>query len=138
MRVDQNITYRAGFTISVEQYRSLLTASTLGERRPVDEPDKIASMLRHANLLVTAWDGAALVGAARCFSDFANVTYCADLCVHIDYQHRGIGKQLLRETLQAGGCRIVLLAAPKAYEYYAKVGMEKHPSAWITTERGIV
>ncbi len=138
MRMDPTITYRTGYTISVEQYRGLLNSSTLGERRPVNEPDKIASMLRHANLLVTAWDGPILVGASRCFSDFANVTYCADLCVHLDYQHRGIGKQLLRETLASGGCRIVLLSAPKAVDYYPKIGMERHPSAWITTDKGIL
>ncbi|HNY40354.1 MAG TPA: GNAT family N-acetyltransferase [Bryobacteraceae bacterium] len=136
--MDPTITYRTGYTISVEQYRGLLNSSTLGERRPVNEPDKIASMLRHANLLVTAWDGPILVGASRCFSDFANVTYCADLCVHLDYQHRGIGKQLLRETLASGGCRIVLLSAPKAVDYYPKIGMERHPSAWITTDKGIL
>ncbi len=137
MRVDHTITYRNGYPISVEQYQELLNASTLGERRPVNEPDKIASMLFHANLLVTAWDGGVLAGAARCLSDFANVTYCADLCVRLDYQQRGIGKQLLREALDAGGCRIVLLSAPKAVDYYPRIGMEKHPSAWITTDKGI-
>jgi GNAT superfamily N-acetyltransferase len=138
MRVDQIITYRTGYPVSVEQYTELLNSSTLGERRPVDEPDRIASMLRHANLIVTAWDGGVLAGAARCMSDFAHATYCADLAVRLEYQHKGIGKALLAEVLRAGGCRIVLLAAPAAFDYYGKVGMEKHPSAWITTERGIV
>jgi ribosomal protein S18 acetylase RimI-like enzyme len=138
MRVDQIITYRTGYPVSVEQYIELLNESTLGERRPVDEPDRIASMLCNANLIVTAWDGDVLAGAARCMSDFAHITYCADLAVRLDYQCRGIGKQLLREVLHAGGCRIVLLAAPKAVDYYPKTGMELHPSAWITTEKGII
>lgn len=138
MRVDQTITYRTGFPVSVEQYTELLNSSTLGERRPVGEPDRIASMLRNSNLIVTAWDGDVLAGAARCMSDFAHMTYCADLAVREDHQHRGIGKQLLREVLRAGGCRIVLLAAPKAVGYYPKTGMELHPSAWITTDKGII
>lgn len=138
MRVDQIITYRTGYPVSVEQYIELLNASTLGERRPVDQPDRIASMLRNANLIVTAWDGTILAGAARCMSDFAHATYCADLAVRQDCQCRGIGKQLLREVLRAGGCRIVLLAAPNAAGYYPKTGMERHPSAWITTEKGII
>lgn len=138
MRVDQIITYRTGFPVSVEQYIDLLNSSTLGERRPVDEPDRIASMLRNANLIVTAWDGPVLAGAARCMSDFAHATYCADLAVRLNYQHKGIGKQMLREVLKAGGCRIVLLAAPAAFDYYPKTGMERHPSAWITTEKGII
>lgn len=138
MRVDQTITYRTGFPVSVEQYTALLNSSTLGQRRPVGEPGRIASMLRNSNLIVTAWDGDVLAGAARCMSDFAHATYCADLAVRLDYQHKGIGKQLLREVLNAGGCRIVLLAAPAAFGYYGKVGMELHPSAWITTEKGII
>ena len=137
MRVDHTITYRTGYPVSVEQYIELLNASTLGERRPVDEPDRIASMLCNANLIVTAWDGTTLAGAARSMSDYAHATYCADLAVRQDYQCRGIGKQLLREVLRAGGCRIVLLAAPKAIDYYPKTGMERHPSAWITRPEGL-
>ncbi|MBA3974556.1 MAG: GNAT family N-acetyltransferase [Candidatus Solibacter sp.] len=138
MRVHPTITYLTGFPVSVDQYVELLNSSTLGQRRPVDEPPLIASMLRNSNLLVTAWHGPLLAGAARCMSDFAHATYCADLAVRLDYQHRGIGKQLLREVLRAGGCRIVLLAAPKAIGYYPKTGMELHPSAWITTDKGII
>jgi GNAT superfamily N-acetyltransferase len=132
-----DITYRVGHPVSVGQYTELLNASTLGERRPVSEPERIAAMLWHANLLVTAWDGEALVGASRCFSDFAYSTYCADLCVHQAYQNRGIGKRLLQETVKAGGCKVVLLAAPKAVGYYSKVGMEQHPSAWVSGPKGI-
>lgn len=132
-----SVTLRTNHPISVEQYVSLLNASTLGERRPVQDPEKIAAMLHHANLLVTAWDGDTLIGASRCFSDYAYVTYCADLCVHRDHQRRGIGKQLLQETLRAGGCRVVLLAAPAARDYYPRIGMEQHPSAWMTRPEGL-
>lgn len=131
------IAYRVNHPISVIQYVNLLNASTLGERRPVNDQDKIASMLHHANLLITAWDGDLLVGASRCCSDYAHATYCADLCVHRDYQRQGIGKRLLKDTLRAGGCRVVLLAAPAAVDYYPRIGMERHPSAWITRPEGL-
>ena len=129
--------YRTNHPISIDQYITLLIASTLGERRPVDDRDRIASMLHHANILITAWDGDHLVGASRCLSDFAHSTYCADLCVHRDYQRRGIGRRLLQETLRVGGCRIVLLSAPAAVDYYPRIGMERHPSAWITRPEGL-
>lgn len=125
------IIYRTDRTLSVEEFTELLNASTLGERRPVADANCIAKMLEHANLLVTAWDGDLLVGASRCLSDFSFVSYCSDLCVRESHQRMGIGKALLQETLKAGGCRVVLLAAPKAVDYYPRIGMTHHPSAWM-------
>ncbi|MGB9612070.1 MAG: GNAT family N-acetyltransferase [Bryobacteraceae bacterium] len=116
--------------ITPEEYIGLLNSSGLGERRPVDDRAAIAKMLEHANLLATAWDGDVLAGAARCFTDFAYVTYCSDLAVRAEYQRQGVGKELLRTVLRAAPCRIVLLAAPKAVDYYPRIGFTQHPSAW--------
>jgi GNAT superfamily N-acetyltransferase len=123
--------------ITPEQYIELLKSSGLGERRPVDDRAAIAAMLEHANLLATAWDGDVLAGAARCFTDFAYVTYCSDLCVRASYQRQGIGKELLRTVLRAASCRIVLLAAPRAVDYYPRIGFERHPSAWTVLPGGL-
>lgn len=116
--------------ITVREYIELLNSSGLGERRPVGDPEAIALMLKHANLLATAWDGPQLAGAARCFTDFIFVTYCSDLAVRAEYQRQGVGKELLRTVLRAAPCRIVLLAAPKAADYYPRIGFMQHPSAW--------
>ena len=40
----------------------LYVASTLGERRPVEDRQRFTAMLRNANLTITAWDGDLLVG----------------------------------------------------------------------------
>jgi GNAT superfamily N-acetyltransferase len=132
-----SITYAVNRPITSGQFVELLNATSLGERRPLDEPDRVARMLRNANLLVTAWDGELLVGVSRCFSDFAYVTYCSDLAVRESHQQLGIGKELLRRTLDAGGCRVVLLAAPKAVDYYPRIGFEQHPSAWTCAPGGL-
>ncbi len=116
--------------LSVDQYIDLLNASTLGERRPVEDREAIRLMLLHSNLLATAWDGGTLLGAARCLTDFAYVTYCSDLCVRASHQRLGIGRQLLRKVLEAAPCRIVLLSAPKAVDYYPRIGFTQHTSAW--------
>ena len=118
---------------SVEDAIDLYRRSTLGERRPVDRPDIFAGMLRNANLTITAWDGPLLVGISRCLSDFTYVTYLADLAVDASYQRQGIGKQLVEETRRRvqPECMIVLLAAPQANEYYAGLGFEHNPRAWV-------
>jgi transketolase C-terminal domain/subunit len=70
--------------------------STLGERRPIDDEAIVAHMLRHANLVVTAWDGKVMVGIARTLTDFSYVGYLADLAVRGSYQNCGKGSELIR------------------------------------------
>lgn len=127
------ITYRTGNNLDLDQVIELYRASTLGERRPVDERERMGEMLRNANLVVTAWDGELLVGISRSLSDFAYVTYLSDLAVRVSHQNQGIGKELIRITQRESGpgAYIVLLAAPKAVGYYPKIGFAQHPSAWL-------
>ena len=48
------IKYQLEADLSVKEFTEVLINSTLGERRPVSEPDRIAKMLAHANLTNTA------------------------------------------------------------------------------------
>jgi predicted N-acetyltransferase YhbS len=126
------IKYRDNANITAEQAIDLYKRSTLGERRPVHNVQTFEAMLQNANLTVTAWDGEKLVGISRSLTDFAYVAYLADLAVDEEYQRSGIGKQLIEETKVRLGpeCMIVLLAAPKANEYYEHIGFEHNPRAW--------
>jgi predicted N-acetyltransferase YhbS len=126
------ISYRCGNNLDLEQVIELYRASTLGERRPVDDRKRMSEMLANANLVVTAWDGELLVGISRSMSDFAYATYLADLAVRVSHQRRGIGRELIRETQRhSSPASIVLLAAPKAVDYYPRIGFTQHNSAWI-------
>jgi GNAT superfamily N-acetyltransferase len=127
------IEYRCGGDLDLDTVIELYRESTLGERRPIDDRRIVADMLRHANLIITAWDGARLVGISRTLTDFSYVGYLSDLAVHLNYQKRGIGIRLIEETRQRMGPRssLVLLAAPKAREYYPRIGFERHDSAWV-------
>ena len=126
------ISYRVGNDLNLEEVIELYRASTLGERRPVDDSSRMAAMLKHANLVVTAWDGNLLVGISRSFTDFAYVTYLADLAVRVSHQRHGIGKELIRKTqAEAAYANLILLAAPKAVNYYPHIGFRQHNSAWM-------
>ncbi len=126
------IVYLDNAKITAVQAIDLYNRATLGERRPVDNINTFADMLTHANLIITAWDENVLVGIARSLTDFSYVAYLADLAVDEKYQRQGIGKQLIEETKIRLGpeCMIVLLAAPKANQYYEHLGFENHPRAW--------
>ena len=119
--------------LSAEDFRAVLVASTLGERRPVNEPARLERMLRHADVIVTARDDARLVGVSRAITDFAYCCYLSDLAVDLAYQHRGIGKRLVTETRLAAGeaAMLMLIAAPAAEGYYPKIGMKHVDSCWL-------
>jgi GNAT superfamily N-acetyltransferase len=126
------IEYKTGNELDLDQVIELYRASTLGERRPVDDRSRMEGMLRHANLVVTAWDGALLVGIARSLTDFHYCTYLSDLAVRLSHQRQGIGRELIRQTRQLGGrALLILLAAPKAVDYYPHIGFTHHPQAWV-------
>ncbi|WP_437191067.1 GNAT family N-acetyltransferase [Planctomicrobium sp. SH527] len=127
-----NIEYHADRTITPSEFIDVLRRSTLAERRPIENADCIELMLQHASVLCTAWDGAKLVGVARSVTDFAFCCYLSDLAVDQEYQNHGIGRALieLTQTQLKETAKIILLAAPKAVDYYPKLGFEQHPSAW--------
>ena len=125
------ITYRLGNDLDLDAVIELYRASTLGERRPVGDRERMQVMLANANLVVTAWEGELLVGIARSLSDFSYATYLSDLAVRVSRQRQGIGRELIRRTQEAGGkASVILLSAPQAVDYYPRIGMKPHPSCW--------
>ena len=127
------ITYSSDKYITTDEFISLLQRSTLAERRPVHDRERIDKMLMHGNILITAWDNDLLVGVSRALSDFAFCCYLSDLAVDEKYQHQGIGKELIRLTHETFGKQgtLILLAAPKAAGYYPKIGMERFTDCFL-------
>ncbi|TWT78054.1 hypothetical protein Pla123a_08430 [Posidoniimonas polymericola] len=116
------------------EFVDLLRRSTLAERRPADDAERIAGMLAGADVIITARDESGLlVGVSRAITDFHYCTYLSDLAVDQSVQRQGIGKRLIAETHRAAGLQtmLILLSAPAAREYYPHIGMEPHDSCWI-------
>ena len=129
------ISYTTEPDLAPEEFIDVLRRSALAERRPIDDVGRITSMLRHADVIVTARNEAGLlVGVSRAITDFSYCTYLSDLAVDRAVQRQGIGRELIRRTHEAAGLatRLVLLAAPAAECYYPHIGMTQHPSCWIT------
>lgn len=128
-----SVDYHLEPELSPAEFIDVLIRSTLAARRPVDQPQVIASMLTNADIVLTARVEGRLIGVARAISDFAYCTYLSDLAVDVEHQGRGIGRELIRRTHEAAGLRtsLILLAAPKARTYYPHIGMKPHDSCWI-------
>jgi len=129
-----NPDYRLEPGLAAAEFIDLLVRSTLAERRPVADADRIERMLRNADLIVTARHGENLVGVARALTDFSYCCYLSDLAVDTAFQRQGIGRELLHRVASAAGpeARLILLAAPQAAEYYPRIGMVRHESCWTS------
>ncbi len=126
------IEYKINTAISADEFIDVLNRSTLGQRRPVDDRACMEGMVKNANLTITAWDQGKLVGVARSLTDFHYACWMPDLAVDEAYQRSGIGKALVAHTQKQLGprCKIRLIAAPAAVDYYAKVGFVRNEQCW--------
>jgi ribosomal protein S18 acetylase RimI-like enzyme len=131
------ITYQKEYNLDPIEFIDVLKRSTLAERRPIHDPETISKMLEHANIIITARVGGKLIGVSRSLSDFAFCTYLSDLAVDETYQKSGIGKMMIRLTkLEAPKAKLILLSAPKAIEYYPKIGMKKWEHCFVLDNIG--
>lgn len=129
------IAYKVENNLSVDEFKAVLINSTLSERRPVDEPDRLTKMLELGNLIITARENGKLIGVSRSLTDFVYCTYLSDLAVDKAYQKQGIGKELIRLTkLNAPQAKIILLAAPDAIPYYPKIGMTQYEFCYFLSD----
>ena len=128
-----DIKYKINAPISTEHFIDLLTRSTLGERRPLEDTKCIEGMISNSNLIISAWENDNLIGIARSVTDFHYACYLSDLAVSKSYQKKGIGKQLQIMTQEQLGpkCKIILIAAPAANEYYEHLGFTNNPRCWM-------
>lgn len=99
----------------------------------MEDVDCLEGMLKHANLIVTAWDDEKLIGIARSVTDFYYCCYLSDIAVDRQHQKQGIGKALIASTRRQlkPACKLILLSAPDAVDYYPHIGFERHPQAWL-------
>lgn len=126
-----NITYKTGIIPSTASIIDVYNSS--GINRPTDDSERITNMYSRAGLVISAWDGELLTGIARSLTDFCFCCYLADLAVKKEYQHLGIGRELVALTRKEIGeqSMLLLIAAPEAINYYPKLGMEKVEDAFI-------
>jgi predicted N-acetyltransferase YhbS len=129
------IEYQREVTLSADEFVDVLKRSTLGERRPINDADRIHEMLQNANLIITARKDGELIGVARSLTDFSFCTYMSDLAVDQEYQKMGIGIRLIKETkMHTPKAKLILLAAPAAVNYYPKTGMTNFSHCFLLND----
>ena len=129
----QTIRYTREQNVDTKEFRRVLEESGLSAIRPASDEPRLKDMLAGASLVVTArTEDGALVGIARCVTDFAWCCYLSDLAVSRKVQKAGVGKGLLDEVRRQIGPRVALILAsvPEAVGFYERAGMEPVPNVF--------
>ena len=77
----------------------LANHSYWAEGRPFDVVERL---VREAQRVVGLYDGSRQIGFARAFTDGVSLVYLADVYVLSEYRGRGLGVELIRETVDNG------------------------------------
>lgn len=118
-----DITYSSEHCPNDSELKELFSTVEWQVSRHIDRLS--AAMYKYDNL-ITAWDGARLVGLVCSLDDGAVTAYINYLIVHPDYQRMGIGKELMRRILNEyrDFLRVELIADAGATEFYDKLDFD--------------
>ncbi|WP_332632404.1 GNAT family N-acetyltransferase [Halalkalibacter flavus] len=121
---EEDVTYSIKKAVNSEDLARVFKTS--GIKRPSDDLPRLQRMIDNADIMVTAWDAARLIGVARAITDFSYCCYLSDLAVDKAYQGTGIGKELVRLLQEqiSEEVMLLLLSAPSAMEYYPRIGFD--------------
>lgn len=97
----------------------------------------VERLIREASRVVGLYHDGRQVGFTRTFSDGASVTYLADVFVLPEYRGRGLGVELVRETVEAGPYKDTrwLLHTADAHALYEKFGFRKPGERLLERDR---
>ncbi|MED4224631.1 GNAT family N-acetyltransferase [Neobacillus cucumis] len=131
MKEMENITLLVDAKIKPEDLSTVFKQS--GLKRPYEDSPRLEKMIENADIMITAWDDDRIVGVARAITDFSYCCYLSDLAVDQEYQHRGIGRELVRMVQERIGddVSLLLLASPIAMEYYPHIGFDKVSNGYM-------
>ena len=129
------ITYKLNHPLDAEEVVRVFESS--GINRPTKDGERIRRMLKHSNLVISAWDGERLIGVCRALTDFSYCCFLSDLAVDRAYQHQGIGKEMIARLRAELGDEVSLIiqAAAASMSYYPRLGFEKMENGFMLARK---
>ena len=131
----QDITISETREVPIHQLRRLHDTTSWACGRTLAQ---LQAILRHSDILLTAWAGAALVGCARVLTDFVVRALICDVIVDPAYQGLGIGRLLVEAIETHPALRDVeqiALFTTRKRDFYAHLGWEDHPGQGMILSR---
>lgn len=115
--------------LSAAEYIDFLKRTDLGAQYPKERFDeRIGQLVQNATLSLTARnEEGKVVGVLFGLTDFCYWLFVTDLGVDRRYERQGIGKQLMKNAMEAAGGEknigMYLVANDQAIPFYEKLGM---------------
>lgn len=118
------ITYRDTHDFSEKELQDLFLSV---EWSSGHYPDKLVVAMKNFETVYTAWDDDKLIGLICAMDDGIMTAYVHYLLIHPDYQHMGIGKQLVEKMKDKykDYLRIVIVANDEEIGFYESCGFKK-------------
>jgi GNAT superfamily N-acetyltransferase len=93
----------------------------------------LPDLLLNSTFVVSAWDGARLVGLSRVVSDRVYFSTLQQVGVHPDYQRQGLGTELVRRCIERFSKTSFLLTTdePSNETFYGRFGFRLAGNAMI-------
>ena len=106
--------------VDLDELSRLYRIAPLGNK----PPQALAIVFGNSMFSCFVFAGTALVGAGRALADGVDCAYLADISVHPDHQHRGLGRAITRRLadLCQGHKKIILYANPGTEGFYRSLG----------------
>lgn len=117
-----SITYKETKDFTAEQLEELFLSVNWQSGR---HPDQLVAGMRHSSHVISAWDGARLVGLVRGLDDGATVAFLHYLLVNPAYQGLHIGAELMRRILAKYQDHLyvkIMPSDPNTIPFYEKFG----------------
>ncbi len=92
----------------------------------------------NSTFVFSAWNDGKLIGCVRVLSDlhFRSIIY--DLAVLPEFQHKGIGKELVQKCRNACETSEWLVQTESSKEFYEKIGFKENNDCFLTIPCGSV
>src|SRR5579863_3575989 len=90
-----------------------------------------------SDLVITAWDGATMVGCVRVLSDFVFRAVLCDVIVHPRYRGQGIGTLLVEQVVaheRLSRVQKFTLLTTTARHFYERLGWRRYPGEGMVYE----
>ncbi len=131
----QDITISETREVPIHQLRRLHDTTPWARGRTHAQ---LQAILRHSDIVLTAWDGDTLVGFARVLTDFVVRALVCDVIVDPAYQGLGVGRLLVEAIEIHPALRDVeqiTLFTTRKRDFYAHLGWEDHPGQGMILSR---
>jgi len=112
--------------IDWDRLAQVFRRAPLGDRDPL----VLQQAFTNSGVRCFAWIDQELIGAGRAITDGIRYAVIFDVVVLPEYQHRGVGKQIMGYLIAHSEAENILLhSVPGMEDYYSKLGFRKMKTA---------